>query len=381
MGPGRRCARAGGPVRCRRAAWLSALHPRYFRLLVDWAALQPSPGSPPASRAPGRRLRPRRRRPAAPTRASPASSRRSPPSSGPRAPAGEAAPQVVVDLLGAPAWATLPAARLRSGRTPPRRATLAPARARRLSRADRATWSRSDAAKASRCRGGRRGTSPTTLASSAPSARAAAPTGAPLAPDAYAELARAMARRAEGLGARRAAAARRARRLRERLAPSAQRRRVRRARCPRTSSASSRDWSVHAYAAYGPRATGGGEPGRGTRAGARRTRRLRGGRARLGDRGRRRRARARAGRAAAAPAEAAGRLPRRWPRRSQRWRSDPRVAAIFQYTFREDPAYPVGLERIHAAEDGCTRPMARVDGARRARALPRRRPRARTQPQ
>jgi len=26
-----------------------------------------------------------------------------------------------------------------------------------------------------------------------------------------------------------------------------------------------------------------------------------------------------------------------------RWRSDPRVNAVFQYTFREDPAFPVGL--------------------------------------
>jgi hypothetical protein len=26
-----------------------------------------------------------------------------------------------------------------------------------------------------------------------------------------------------------------------------------------------------------------------------------------------------------------------------RWSRDPRVGAVFQYTFREDPAYPVGL--------------------------------------
>ena len=29
--------------------------------------------------------------------------------------------------------------------------------------------------------------------------------------------------------------------------------------------------------------------------------------------------------------------------RLQRWRTDPRVAAVFAYTFREDPVYPVGL--------------------------------------
>ena len=27
----------------------------------------------------------------------------------------------------------------------------------------------------------------------------------------------------------------------------------------------------------------------------------------------------------------------------ERWRSDPRVGAVFQYTFRDDPDFPVGL--------------------------------------
>jgi hypothetical protein len=27
----------------------------------------------------------------------------------------------------------------------------------------------------------------------------------------------------------------------------------------------------------------------------------------------------------------------------ERWRRDPRVTAVFQYSFREDPAFPVGL--------------------------------------
>jgi hypothetical protein len=27
----------------------------------------------------------------------------------------------------------------------------------------------------------------------------------------------------------------------------------------------------------------------------------------------------------------------------RRWYADPRVGAVFQYSFREDPAYPVGL--------------------------------------
>ena len=66
---------------------------------------------------------------AAPIRASPGSSRRSPPSSARHAAHGEPVPQVVIDILGAPAWATLPAARLRSAGTPTRaRGRCAPAR-------------------------------------------------------------------------------------------------------------------------------------------------------------------------------------------------------------------------------------------------------------
>ena len=30
-------------------------------------------------------------------------------------------------------------------------------------------------------------------------------------------------------------------------------------------------------------------------------------------------------------------------RQLERWSADPRVAAVLQYSFREDPAYPVGL--------------------------------------
>jgi hypothetical protein len=103
----------------------------------------------------------------------------------------------------------------------------------------------------------------------------------------------------------------------------------------------SRDWSVHAYAGYGPRWQGAGEPvaaleqaldERGgcaagasiwvTEAGAGAPRP---GRPRSGSAAEQR---------AGADALAA---------QVERWRSDPRVAAVFQYSFREDPAYAVGL--------------------------------------
>ena len=60
-------ARAGGAAFQRSRERLTALHPRYMRLLVNWAALQPPPDRPPALAGAGRRLRARGRRRAAPT--------------------------------------------------------------------------------------------------------------------------------------------------------------------------------------------------------------------------------------------------------------------------------------------------------------------------
>src|SRR5271154_4717727 len=48
--PGAKAPAAAAPFLAARRE-LSALHPRYVRLLVNWAAIQPSPQSPPALRA------------------------------------------------------------------------------------------------------------------------------------------------------------------------------------------------------------------------------------------------------------------------------------------------------------------------------------------
>ena len=87
--------------------WLAALRPRFFRLLVDWAALQPAPGSRPALSAPvdgcARGVAPCGSYPGVEGElAAIASQQREA-----RA-RGEAVPQVEIDLLGAPAWAALP---------------------------------------------------------------------------------------------------------------------------------------------------------------------------------------------------------------------------------------------------------------------------------
>ena len=74
----------------------------------------------------------------------------------------------------------------------------------------------------------------------------------------------------------------------------------------------------------------------------------------LGDRDRRRRP-ARRRRPDAAARDAAARLPRA-RRRAAPLGRDPRVDAAFQYTFRDDPAFPVGL-----ADAGLTRTWPAYD--------------------
>ncbi len=103
----------------------------------------------------------------------------------------------------------------------------------------------------------------------------------------------------------------------------------------------SHDWSVHAYAAYGPAASRAGEPVAaleqaldergGCAAGARVWVTEAGAGAPHPGRPRRGSAAEQSAGAAALAAQL------------ERWRADPRVAAVFQYSFREDPAYPVGL--------------------------------------
>jgi hypothetical protein len=88
------------------AAELQALHPTYLRLLIDWAALQPQPGSPPGLQAPGSGCA----RQVGPCGAyagigeelaAIASQQRS------RRATGQPGFQVVIDIFGAPEWAAL----------------------------------------------------------------------------------------------------------------------------------------------------------------------------------------------------------------------------------------------------------------------------------
>ncbi|MGO9487808.1 MAG: hypothetical protein ACLQBB_02125, partial [Solirubrobacteraceae bacterium] len=98
-------AQAGAFTLARRE--LTALHPQYLRLLIDWAALQPSPQRPPALEATVSGCA----RDVAPCGAfagvagelaAIASQQRA------ARVAGQDGFQVVIDILGAPAWAALP---------------------------------------------------------------------------------------------------------------------------------------------------------------------------------------------------------------------------------------------------------------------------------
>ncbi len=149
---------------------------------------------------------------------------------------GEAAPQVVIDLLGAPAWATLaphgceapgaePAARaLSPGALPAYRALISALLA--LGRREGvalpwwAPWNEPD--------------NPRFLT---PQRASCSTAGEPLAPASYAELARAAAGELKASGGGGAAAARRARRVCERLASSPEHRASSSAPCRRTCCA------------------------------------------------------------------------------------------------------------------------------------------------
>ncbi len=318
--------------------WLSALHPRFFRLLVDWAALQPSPGSPPDLSSPvdgcSRGIRPCGSYPGIAGELEAIASRQRAASA-----RGEAPPEVVIDLLGAPAWATTPPHGCEAPGADPAARTLAPAAlpAYRGLISSLVALARREGVALPWWAPWNEPNDPRFLSPQRASCSAGA---APLSPGAYAALARAAAAelKASGTGgelllgelggydtgsSHRLSVGEFVRAL------------------PPDVLCLSRYWSVHAYAAYGPGSTKGGEPvaaleqalaERGgcaddahvwvteTGAGAPRP-----GRPRTGS----------AAEQSAGAAALAAQL--------ERWRADPRVAAIFQYSFREDPAYPVGL--------------------------------------
>ncbi|HXB14242.1 MAG TPA: hypothetical protein VNV44_00730 [Solirubrobacteraceae bacterium] len=317
---------------------LAALHPRYLRLLVDWAALQPSPSRPAALNAPvdgcARGVPPCGSYPGVEGElAAIASARRAARSS------GAPPPEVVVDILGAPAWAALPPHGCEAAGTASAARALLPGAlgayraliAGLLSLAGRegvplawlAPWNEPN--------------DPRFLSPQRASCEAA---GAPLAAGAYAELARAASAqlRASGSGAQLLLGE-----LGGYDKGSPHRLGIGQFvdGLPEDVLCLSHDWSVHAYAAYGRAPAAGADPvgelehaldARGgcaagariwvTEAGAGAPRP---GRPRRGA----------PGEEAAGCGALAGQL--------QAWSRDPRVAAVMQYSFREDPAYPVGL--------------------------------------
>ncbi|MCW3032658.1 MAG: hypothetical protein JWM60_1003 [Solirubrobacterales bacterium] len=315
---------------------LTALHPRYVRLLVDWAVLQPSPQNPPALSAPatgcardvgpcGAYVGIADELAAIATQQSAARAE------------GRPAFEVVLDILGAPAWAALPPhgceqAAVASTARPIAPGALAGYRALiaalvalgRKEGVALAWWSPWN--------------EPNDPRFLSPQREACGPDGAPAATAVYAQLARAMSSELK-------AVAPGARMLLGELggysSGSSHRLSIEQfvGALPADVVCLSDTWAVHAYAARGRRtpppdpvaaletaldARGCAAPARlwVTEAGSGAPNP---GRPRTDGAGEERDA----CRALAAQALA--------------WRSDPRVGAILQYEFRDDPAFPVGL--------------------------------------
>ncbi len=332
-GAARGATPAGAAAFAAARAQLDALHPAYVRLLIDWAALQPDLGRPPALDAPVSGCA-RTSGPcasyagvAAELHALAVQQRSTP-----------GAYQVVIDILGAPAWAAQPphgcegpgvnafARPLQAGALAAYRNLIAAVAA--LARREGATvawWSPWN--------------EPNNPSFLAPQRAGCSAGGAPLAPAVYAQLAEAMAQQLAStptpghllLGELAGYAAGSPDRLSVGEFVAA---------LPAPLLCSASAWSVHAYAARAPRAvppdpvalleaalgarggcaasapilvteTGAGapEPGRPVRGGAREER---------------------------AACRALAQLVLGWYRK-------PRVQAVFQYSFRDDPAFPVGL--------------------------------------
>ena len=318
---------------------LSALRPRYYRLLIDWAELQPSRSAPADLERPVDGC-----------------ARGVPPCGSYRGIAGELEaiasqqraarernedePQVVIDILGVPSWAVLPPHGCEAPGTP---ATARAVRADALP-AYKALISQLIAL------GRHKGVAlplwtpwnePNNPRFLAPQRESCAASARPLATEAYAGLARAMAAQLEasGTGAHMLLGE-----LGGYLRGSTHRLALDEfvQALPADVPCLARDWSIHVYAAYGRRAPGSEEA---PVAELERALDARGGCARdarvwvtEAGAGAPRPGRPRAA-TAAEEAGAQGAL----SRQLAEWSADPRVAAVFQYSFREDPAYPVGL--------------------------------------
>ncbi len=316
---------------------LTALHPSYVRLLVDWAALQPDPRTPAALEAPvagcARDVGPcAGYRGIAAELAAIASQQRAARGE------GKTAYQVVLDLFGTPAWA----ARAPVGCQAPQPQPFA----RPITAAGLAGYRA--LIRSLLALGAREGVElswwspwnePNNAQFLSPQRESCSTSSRSLAPDVYAQLAQAMADELD-------AAAGTHHLLLGELAGDE------RGSPDRTSIAEFVDalpasvvclggvWSIHAYASYAGAASGGDpvaalESALDARGGC-----ARGARVWITEAG--------AGaphpgrpRPAGEAAEREGCLA--LGAQLERWAADPRVEAIFQYTFREDPAFPVGL--------------------------------------
>ncbi len=334
--PGAQAPAAAAPFLAARRD-LSALHPRYIRLLVDWAALQPSPGEAPDLSAPqsgcARDTGPCGRYPGlAGDLAAIAAAQRAAHAEG-RPP-----PEPVVDILDTPGWAASPPHGCERAGTPPGARTPA--------RSALPSYERLIGALLALARGegvALRWWSPWNEPNDprflSPQREACGSGASPAAPAAYAALAIAMS---EELHAQAPSAQMLLGELGGYASSSAHRLGIADfvAALPAQAICLSATWSVHSYA--------GRAPGAATQDPVRLLERAlaaRGGCA----------ARAQiwvteSGAGAAEPGR-----PREGGRAEERgactalaaqvlgWRADPRVGAIFQYEFRDDPAYPVGL--------------------------------------
>ncbi len=310
---------------------LSALHPSFLRLLVDWALLQPDPHSPPALAGSVSGCA-RRVAPCAPYAglreqlAAIASQQRAAPGSF----------QVVVDILGTPAWAArAPSGCERAGTTsfsrPLRGAALAGYRSLIGSLLTLAgeegvaldwwsPWNEPN--------------EPTYISPQRASCAADSP---PLSPAVYAQLARAMESELRLRGGGRHLLLGE---LSGNLVDSAHRTSIARfvAALPADVSCMSDVWSIHSYAEPATPSSdpvGALEAALDARGACGRKARIWVTEAGAGalDPGR--------PRPAGVAEEQAGCV--ELADQLIRWSEDPRVDAVFQYTFREDPAFPVGL--------------------------------------
>jgi hypothetical protein len=323
---------------------LSALHPAYIRLLVDWAAVQPRADRPPdlalaasgCARAVG---------PCAPypglgaELAAIASQQRA------RRAAGQAGPEVLIDILGAPAWAAAPPSGCELAGAPSGARALAPGALAGYRELIAALLAQARAEEV-QLRWWSPWNEPNDAQFMTPQRERCDPASAPVSPSLYAQLAGVMAGvlRVKAPGASivlgelngGAGDAAHATSIAGFIAA-----------LPGAVLCLASAWSVHAYASYGAPAVAGalGERAADPVSALEDALARRGGCA--GD--------ApvwitETGAGAPRPGDPADVSPaqelaacRALAVRLAGWFADPRVGAVFQYTFRDDPAFPVGL--------------------------------------